>query len=50
MNVVINSQELEHFLKYLSNKTRSTYKEEIDQAIQRFLKEQITTIDADIIR
>lgn len=50
MNAVINLQELEDFLKYLSNKTKSPDKEEVEQAIQRFLKEQVITIDADIIR
>lgn len=50
MNVVINSHKLEGILEYLSKKTKPAYKEEVDQAIQRFLKEQITSIDADIIR
>lgn len=50
MNAVINSQELEDFLNYLSDKTESTYKDEVDQEIQRFLKEQVTTMDANIIK
>lgn len=44
MKVVVDLVELKIFLDYLSDKTENVYEKEVDQAIDRFLKERVTTI------
>lgn len=48
-NVVINYKKLESFLAYLEDKTEDVYKREVQQVIERFIKEEITPLNADII-
>lgn len=43
-NVVINYKKLESFLAYLEDKTDDVYEREVQQAIERFLKEEITLL------
>lgn len=50
MKAVINYKELENFLAYLEDKTEDVYGREVEQAIERFLKEQVTKINGDIIK
>ena len=50
MNVVIDYKELENLLAYLEDKTEDVYEHEVKQAIERFLKEQVTTINGNIIK
>jgi len=50
MNAVIDYKELENFLAYLEDKTEDVYEREVKQAIERFLKEQVTTINGDIVK
>jgi len=50
MKAVIDYKELENFLAYLKDKTEDVYECEVQQAIERFLKEQVTTINSDIIK
>jgi len=42
MKAVINYKELKSFLAYLEDKTEDVYEHEVQQAIERFLKEQVT--------
>lgn len=42
MKVVVDRQELEAFLNYLADKADDVYEREVTQAIERFLKEQVT--------
>lgn len=44
MKVIVDRQELEAFLNYLADKTDEVYEREVTQAIERFLKEQVTTV------
>lgn len=44
MKAVIDLKELEAFLNYLADKTDEVYEREVTQAIERFLKEQVTTV------
>lgn len=50
MKTVIDYKELESFLAYLEDKTEDVYQKEVRQAIERFMKEQIIEISADIIK
>ncbi|SFA44125.1 hypothetical protein SAMN05216169_100911 [Anoxybacillus pushchinoensis] len=50
MKAVIDYKELESFLAYLEDKTEDVYEREVHQAIERFLKEQVTRISGDIIK
>lgn len=49
-NAVVNYKDLESFLAYLEDKTEDVYKEEVQQAIERFLTDEITTMTDDIIK
>lgn len=48
-NAVVNYKDLESFLAYLEDKTEDVYEEEVRQAIERFLTEEITPLNTDII-
>lgn len=50
MKVVVDRQELEAFLNYLADKADDVYEQEVNRAVERFLKEQVTTISGDIIK
>lgn len=50
MKAVVNLKELENFFNYLEDKTNEVYQNEVQQAIKRFLTEEITTINSDIIK
>lgn len=50
IKAVINYKELENFLSYLEDKTDNVYKDEVKQAIERFIKEDVTEISADILK
>lgn len=50
MKAVINYKELENFLSYLEDKADDVYEREVQQAIKRFLDEQVTTLNDDIIK
>lgn len=41
MKAIIDYKELEAFLNYLANKADEAYKREVNQAVERFLKEQV---------
>lgn len=49
MKVVVDQRELEAFLNYLADKADDVYEREVAQAVERFLKEQVTKLDGDII-
>lgn len=49
MKVVVDRQELEAFLNYLADKADDVYEKEVDQAVERFLEEQLTKLDGDIL-
>jgi len=46
-NVIIEFEKLENFLMYLEDKTQDVYEDEVKQAIDRFLKEQIIVVRTD---
>lgn len=50
MKVVVDFKELESFLNYLADKADDVYEREVQQAVERFLKEQVTRISGDIIK
>lgn len=50
MKAVIDYKELENFLAYLEDKTEDVYEREVKQSIERFMKEQVTTISSDIVK
>jgi|GEM_PF-6963762 len=50
MKAVIDYKELENFLAYLEDKTDNVYQREVQQAIEQFIKEHVTTISGDIIK
>lgn len=50
MKAVIDYKELENFLAYLEDKADEVYEREVKQAIERFMKEQVTKISGDIVR
>ena len=50
MKAVVDFKELESFLNYLADKADDVYEREVQQAIKRFLKEQVTDLDGDIIK
>ena len=41
MKVEVNYRELENFLRYLEDKTEDVYKKEVEEAIKRFLNEEV---------
>lgn len=50
MKAVIDYKELENFLAYLEDKADEVYEREVKQAIERFMKEQVTKMSGDIVR
>lgn len=50
MKAVIDYKELENFLNYLVDKSEDVYQREVQQAIERFLQEEVTTINGDVIK
>ena len=50
MKAVVDYKELENFLSYLEDKTDNVYEREVQQAIERFMNEQVTTITGEIIK
>ena len=50
MKAVIDYKELENFLSYLEDKTDNVYEREVQQAIERFMNKQVTTITGEIIK
>jgi len=50
MKSVIDYEVFENFLAYLKDKTDDVYQREVQQAIKQFLKDDVTTINADIIK
>lgn len=47
MKAVVDKQELEAFLNYLADEV---YEREVQQAVERFLQEQVTTISGDVLK
>ena len=50
MKAVIEMDELKNFLAYLSDKADDVYSREVEQAVERFLSEQVTTMGGDILK
>jgi len=50
VKAVIDYKELENFLAYLEDKTEDVYEREVQQAIERFMTEQVTKISGDILK
>jgi len=50
MKAIVDRQELEAFLNYLADKAEDVYEREVARAVERFMKEQVTTISGDIIK
>ena len=50
MKAVIDYKEFEKLLGYLEDKTKNVYEREVQQTIEQFLNEQVTTINAEILK
>lgn len=47
MKAVVDKQKLEAFLNYLADEV---YEREVQQAVERLLQEQVTTISGDVLK